>query len=78
MSQKIKSVLAGLAAALSIAIVLWCVYDLITGHSREKPSILVTLAVFYSAVAGWAIHWLFQNVFFKQSRMEKNNDVSHQ
>lgn len=58
MSLKFKQVLAALAAVLSIGIVIWCVYDLIAGYSREKPSILVTLAVFYAAAAGWAIHWL--------------------
>jgi hypothetical protein len=58
MGLKTKQVLAAVAAVLSIAIVIWCIVDLIIGYSREKPSILVTLAVFYAAVAGWAIHWL--------------------
>lgn len=58
MSLKTKQILAALAAVFSIATVIWCVTDLVIGYSPEKPSILVTLAVFYAAVAGWAIHWL--------------------
>ncbi len=75
MKDSLKKILAALAAVFSTAAVIWCIYDLITGYSREKPSILVTLAVFYAAVAGWAIHWLVQKMAWERRTPEDNEQI---
>ncbi len=75
MKDSLKKILAALAAVFGIGVVIWCVYDLITGYSREKPSILVTLAVFYAAAAGWAIHWLVRKTDRERRTPEDNEKI---
>lgn len=75
MKENLKTILAALAAVFSIGVVIWCIYDLIAGYSKEKPSILVTLAVFYAAVAGWAIHWLARKIAMARRTPEDNEQI---
>ena len=75
MKDSLKKILAALAAVFSILVVFWCSYDLIAGYSREKPSILATLAVFYAAVAGWAIHWLVRKMAMERRTPEDNEQI---
>jgi len=75
MKDSSKKILAALAAVFSIGVVAWCIYDLITGYSREKPSILATLAGFYAAAAGWAIHWLVQKTARERRTPEDSEQI---